>query len=62
MDRRPSLNALLVWAATFYLVTHGMVPPAGSGAETRELAAACCHASGAWLQWGLYRLRGLVFR
>ena len=60
MDRLPSLNALLVWGATFYLVTHGMVPPAGSGAETRELAAACCHAGGAWLQRGWERLRDWV--
>ncbi len=62
MDRLPSLNALLVWGVTFYLVTHGMVPPAASGAETRELAAACCHASGAWLQSGWERLRGWVVR
>ncbi len=60
MDRWPSLNALLVWGATFYLVTHGLVPPATSGAEARELAAAFCQAGGAWVLSGWLRLRALV--
>ena len=60
MDRLPSLNALLVWGATFYLVAHGVVPAAASGAEARELVAACCDAGLGWLRFGWLRLRGLV--
>ncbi len=60
MERLPSLNALLVWGATFYLVAHGMVPPASSGAEARELAAAFCDACSAWLRFGWLRLRAMA--
>ena len=65
MDRLPSLNGLLVWGATFYLVTHGMVPPAATAAEVRDLATAFCLAGAwsclAWTAWaraGLRRARG----
>ena len=57
MTRMPALDALLVWGATFYLVTHGVVPPGTSRAEMRDLAAACCTAAGACLRRGLGRLR-----
>jgi len=55
MDRLPSLNGLLVWGATFYLVTHGMVPPATTAAEARDLAIAFCLAGTAWVRAGLRR-------
>jgi hypothetical protein len=55
MDRLPSLNGLLVWGATFYLVSHGMVPPAATAAEARDLAIASCLAWPAWLRAGLRR-------
>ena len=57
MDRLPSLNGLLVWGATFYLITHGMVPPAATAAEARELATAFCLAWTAWARAGLRRAR-----
>jgi len=55
MDRLPSLNGLLVWGATFYLVTHGIVPPAATPAEARDLASAYCLAGAAWVRAGLLR-------
>jgi len=44
MDRLPSLNGLLVWGATFCLVTRGMVPPAATAAEAHDLATTSCLA------------------
>jgi hypothetical protein len=55
MDRLPSLNGLLVWGATFYLVTHGLVPPASTAAETRDLATTACLAGAAWVRAGVLR-------
>jgi hypothetical protein len=60
MHRLPTLHGLLVWGATFYLVAHGVVPPASSGAEARELAATFCDVGLAWLRFGWLRLRGLA--
>lgn len=53
MDRLPSLNGLLVWGATFYLVTHGMVPPAATAAEARDLATGFCLAGAGSCQAGV---------
>jgi hypothetical protein len=53
MDRQPSLNGLLVWGATFYLVTHGMVPPAATAAEARDLATGFCLAGAGVCQAGV---------
>lgn len=53
MDRLPSLNGLLVWGATFYLVTHGMVPSAATAAEARDLATALCLAGAGLCQAGV---------
>jgi hypothetical protein len=49
MDRFPPFNALLLWGAIFYLATHGVLPPAATEAEARELAAALREASVAWV-------------
>lgn len=59
MDRLPALEALLVWGATFYLVTHGLLPPATSESEARELAVALAQACLAWLGYGWRRLMKL---
>lgn len=60
MDRLPSLNGLLVWGATFYLVTHGMVPPAATAAEARDLATGFCLAGvGYCLAWTAWARAGL---
>ena len=45
MDRFPPFNALLLWGATFYLATHGVLPPAATEAEARELVVALREAS-----------------
>ncbi|HXA96964.1 MAG TPA: hypothetical protein VN323_15495 [Candidatus Dormibacteraeota bacterium] len=50
MDRLPPLNALLLWGASFYLVTHGVLPPASTEAEARELAEALREAAVAWVE------------
>jgi hypothetical protein len=55
MERSPWLDGLLVWGATFYLVTHGMVPPAATPAEVRDLATGCCLAGVARVRAGLLR-------
>jgi hypothetical protein len=57
MDRLPSLHVLVVWGVTCYLVTHGMLPPAMSEAEARDLAAAFWHAGSAWVRSGWRRRR-----
>ena len=64
MGRLPSLNGLLVLGAIFYLVTHGMVPPAATAAEARDLATGFCLAGvgyclagAAWARTGLRRAR-----
>ena len=49
MDRFPPFNALLLWGATFYLATHGVLPPAATEAEARELALALREAFVAWV-------------
>jgi hypothetical protein len=49
MDRFPPFNTLLLWGATFYLATHGVLPPAATEAEARELAVALREASVAWV-------------
>jgi hypothetical protein len=49
MDRLPPFNALLLWGATFYLATHGVLPPASTEAEARELAVALREAFVAWV-------------
>jgi hypothetical protein len=50
MDRLPPLNALLLCGASFYLVTHGVLPPASTEAEARELAEALREAAVAWVE------------
>jgi hypothetical protein len=50
MDRFPPFNALLLWGATFYLATHGVLPPAATEAEARELALALREAFVAWVE------------
>jgi hypothetical protein len=66
MDRLPSLNGLLVWGATFCLVTRGMVPPAATAhdlATTSCLAGAgSCLAWTAWARAGLRRARAWAGR
>ena len=67
MDRPPSLNGLLVWGATFCLVTHGMVPPAATAAEAHDLATTSCLAgagsclagAGSCLAWTAWARAGL---
>jgi len=49
MHRLPPFNALLLWGASFYLATHGVLPPASTEAEARELAVALREASVAWV-------------
>jgi len=49
MERLTPLNGLLLWGATFYLATHGVLPPASTEAEARELAVALREASVAWV-------------
>ena len=39
------IHALLLWGASFYLATHGVLPPAASETEARELAVALREAS-----------------
>ena len=61
MDRLLSLSGLVVWGATFYLVTHGMVPPAATAGEARDLATTFCLAGAryclAWTAWARAGLR-----
>ena len=49
MDRFAAFNALLLWGASFYLVTHGVLPPASTEAEARELAEAVREAAAVWV-------------
>jgi len=60
MDRFPPFNALLLWGATFYLATHGVLPPAATEAEARELALAFREAFVAWVGGRVRALRALV--
>ena len=60
MDRFPPFNALLLWGATFYLATHGVLPPAATEAEARELALALREALVGWVVGRLGALRTLV--
>lgn len=60
MDRFPPFNTLLPWGATFYLVTHGVLPPAATEAEARELAVALREASVAWVGSRVRALRAWV--
>ena len=60
MDRFPPFNTLLLWGATFYLVTHGVLPPAATEAEARELAVALREASVAWVGSRVRALRAWV--
>ena len=57
MGRLPPFNQLLLWGATLYLATHGVLPPASTEAEARELAVALREASVAWVggRWGAAR-------
>jgi hypothetical protein len=60
MDRFPPFNALLLWGATFYLATHGVLPPAATEAEARELVVALREASVAWVGGRVRALRARV--
>ena len=60
MDRFPPFNALLLWGATFYLATHGVLPPAATEAEARELALALREAFVAWVGGRVRALRARV--
>lgn len=60
MDRFPPFNALLLWGATFYLATHGVLPPAATEAEARELAVALREASVALVGGRVRALRAWV--
>ncbi|HKX02686.1 MAG TPA: hypothetical protein VJX71_09305 [Methylomirabilota bacterium] len=60
MDRFPPFNTLLLWGATFYLATHGVLPPAATEAEARELAVALREASVAWVGSRVRALRSWV--
>lgn len=60
MDRFPPFNALLLWGATFYLATHGVLPPAATEAEARELAVALREAAVAWVGGRVRALRAWV--
>ena len=60
MDRFPPLNALLLWGATFYLATHGVLPPAATETEARELAVAFREASVAWVEGRVRAARAWV--
>ena len=57
MGRLPPLNALMLWGATFYLATHGVLPPASTEAEARELAVALREAAIAWVGARVLALR-----
>lgn len=48
MSRR--IHAILLWGASFYLATHGVLPPAASETEARALAAAMREAAVATLE------------
>jgi len=60
MDRFPPFNALLLWGATFYLATHGVLPPAATEAEARELVVALREASVARVGGRVRALRARV--
>lgn len=60
MERLPSLNALVVWGVALYLVTHGLMPPAATPAEARDLATAFSQAAAAWVRAGLRRAGSLA--
>ena len=62
MDRLPPFNALLLWGATFYLATHGVLLPASTEAEARELAMALREASVAWVGARVLAARGWASR
>jgi len=60
MHRFPPFNALLLWGATFYLATHGVLPPAATEAEARELVVALREASVARVGGRVRALRAWV--
>ena len=60
MSRR--IHALLLWGASFYLTTHGVLPPAATEREARELAVALREASVAWAGARLDPRRALAAR
>ena len=62
MDRFPPFNALLLWGAAFYLATHGVLPPASTEAEARELAVALREAAVAWVEDRVRAARAWVCR
>jgi len=62
MDRLASFNALLLWGASFYLLTHGVLPPASTEAEARELAEAVREAVAAWVSARVGAARGWAAR
>ena len=53
-------HALLLWGATFYLATHGVLPPAATEAEARELALALREALVGWVVGRVGVLQSLV--
>ena len=55
-------HALLLWGASFYLATHGVLPPAATETEARELAVTLREASVAWAGARLEAARALAAR
>lgn len=68
MSRRVStrgwapLRALLLWGASFYLATHGVLPPAATETEAHQLAVALREASVAWAGARVEAVRALAAR
>ena len=56
------LHALLLWGASFYLATHGVLPPAATETEVRDLAVALREAAGAWAGARVEAVRALAAR
>jgi hypothetical protein len=59
---RAPIHALLLWGASFYMATHGVLPPAASETEARELAVALREASVAWAGARVEAARALAAR
>ena len=55
-------HALVLWGASFYLATHGVLPPAATETEARELAVALREATVAWAEARVEAVRALAAR
>ena len=55
-------HAILLWGASLYLTTHGVLPPASTETEARELAVALREASVAWAGARVEAVRALAAR